>query len=164
MVCDQTKQKFTFLVQMQSVTSGASPTLYITKSTPSLLSSMVVTTSCHGAAFHQQGRGGLSGSKGQWMVQSTEESLMKTCYGPGFTTRGSTWDPHKCPVLKANVPRKTPWPGRLLSNHEHQLTSPSLTGYPSKLCLPEEVTTLTKFCALSTHSDYCWVIQWVYTG
>ena len=65
MVCDQTRQKFKFLVQIQSVTSGESPTLYITQSTPSLLSSMVVTASCHGAAFHQQGLGGLSGSKGQ---------------------------------------------------------------------------------------------------
>ena len=61
MVCDQTRQKFKFFVSIQSVTSGASPTLYITQSTPSLLSSMVVTASCHGAAFHQQALGGLSG-------------------------------------------------------------------------------------------------------
>jgi len=39
------------------------------------------------------------------------------CYGPGFTTRGSAWAPPKFPVLKVNLPRKTPWPGRLLSHH-----------------------------------------------
>ena len=39
----------------------ASLTLHITKSTPSLLSSMVVAVSCYGAAFHQQGLASLSG-------------------------------------------------------------------------------------------------------
>ena len=61
MVCDQTKQKLKFLVEIHSVTSGASPTLHITQLTPSLLSTMVVAASYHGAAFHQQGLKGLSG-------------------------------------------------------------------------------------------------------
>ena len=79
--------------------------------------------------FSSAGTGRLVGIEGTMNGAKYRRILDENlCYGPRFDTRGSALVPPKCPVLKANVPRKTPWPGRLLSNHEHQLTSPTLTG------------------------------------
>ena len=68
-----------FLVEIQHIMSDASLTLHIIQSIPSVLSSIVVAASCNGAAFHQQRLASFSGNMGQWTVQSTGESLMKTC-------------------------------------------------------------------------------------
>ena len=72
------KTKMELLAEMQNVTFRTNPTQHITQRTPSLLWSMVMTTSCCGGAF-QQGLGHLSGYKGNWMEQNTEKSKRKTC-------------------------------------------------------------------------------------
>ena len=53
--------------------------------------------------------------------------LLRT-QGSGITTRGSTPIPPEWPALEADVLQITPWPGRLLSNHKHQLILSPLTG------------------------------------